>query len=60
MELTPFGPTEALMGALVIAGIVMSVWLFIAPIIITVQLSGINRKLKTMLDRQTGPGQPPT
>jgi hypothetical protein len=41
----------ALAGVFVIISIVLAVWLFVAPLIMTIQLAGINRKLKDMLAR---------
>jgi hypothetical protein len=47
----------ALAGVFVIISIVLAVWLFVAPLIMTIQLAGINRKLKDMLAR--GQAMPP-
>lgn len=42
-----------LAGVSLIISIVIAIWLFVAPLIMMVQLSGINRKLKAMLYRGT-------
>ncbi|MBU3977996.1 hypothetical protein [Propionicimonas sp.] len=47
----------ALAGVFAIISIVLAVWLFVAPLIMTIQLAGINRKLKDMLAR--GQAMPP-
>ncbi len=39
--------------------IILSLWLFIAPLIMTIQLAGINRKLKALVDRGALPPQGP-
>jgi len=48
----------ALAGGLTILTLIFAVWLFVAPLIMTIQLAGINRKLKEILSRgQTLPPQ---
>jgi hypothetical protein len=47
----------ALAGVVTIFSIIIAIWLFVAPLIMTIQLSRINRKLKEMLDR--GAAVPP-
>jgi phosphoglycerol transferase MdoB-like AlkP superfamily enzyme len=51
----------ALAGVFSLIGIIFALWLFIAPLIMTIQLARINRKLKEMLDRGAAglPPQPP-
>jgi hypothetical protein len=43
----------ALAGVGLIISVVFAIWLFVAPLIMTIQLGGINRKLKAILDRGT-------
>ncbi|MCE1174230.1 MAG: hypothetical protein LWW77_06435 [Propionibacteriales bacterium] len=49
----------AVAGILTFVVIIMSLWLFIAPLIMTIQLAGINRKLKALVDRGALPPQAP-
>jgi hypothetical protein len=55
-----WGPA-AFMGVSALVTIFFALWLFIAPLIMTIQLARINRKLKEMLDRGAVglPPQPP-
>lgn len=57
-----WGLAGALAGVFTIIAVLFGLWLFIAPLIMTIQLAGINRKLKEMLDRGASaipPQQPP-
>jgi hypothetical protein len=48
----------AFMGVSALATIFFALWLAVAPLIMTIQLARINRKLKEMLDRGAA-GMPP-
>ncbi len=51
--------TAAFMGVSALVTIFFALWLVIAPVIITIQLARINRKLKEMLDRGASAPLPP-